>query len=83
MYDNIFLNLYILEINFLLTFTDITVTAMPVTNCIYNFYFHFVMAAVKLYRESIKQEYEESKQYVRLGWALFMRNITPNVHLKI
>ena len=57
-----FNNLYILEVNFPLTFPDITVTAMPVTNCIYNFiHFYLVMAVVKLYRESTKQEYEVSK----------------------
>ena len=31
-------NLYILEINFPWTFPDVTVTVMPVTNCIYNFF---------------------------------------------
>ena len=42
LYDNIFVfNLYILEANFPLTFPDVTVTAMPVTNCIYNFSFSF------------------------------------------
>ena len=33
-----FNNLYILDVNFPLTFPDIT---MPVTNCIYNFSFLF------------------------------------------
>ena len=36
-----FNNLYILEVNVPLTFPDITVTAIPVTNCIYNFSFLF------------------------------------------
>ena len=31
--------LYMLEVNFPLTFPDVTVTAMPVTNCVYNFSF--------------------------------------------
>ena len=50
----IFFYLYILEVSFPLTFPDVTVTAMPVTNCIYIFFFHFhlVMALVKIYRES-------------------------------
>ena len=46
---------------FPLTFPDVTVTAMPVTNCIHNFSFSLVMAVDKLYRESTKQEYEVSK----------------------
>ena len=39
LYYNTFFNLYILEKKNPLTFPDVAVTAMPVTNCIYSFSF--------------------------------------------
>ena len=52
-YDNIFFYyLYVLEVNFPLTFPDVTVTAMPVLIVYIYFHFHLVMTFVKLYRKS-------------------------------